>query len=63
MENYFKSTHSIRSVLQVKLHELVLANKYDLINKILCLPQIEKRDRIKMYFFLVFFAEKIGMSR
>lgn len=58
MENYFKSTHSIRSVLQVKLHELVLANKYDLINKILCLPQIEKRDRIKMYFFLGFFLRK-----
>lgn len=58
MENYFKSTHSIRSVLQVKLHELVLANKYDLINKILCLPQIEKRDRIKMYFFLGSFCGK-----
>lgn len=58
MENYFKSTHSIRSVLQVKLHELVLANKYDLINKILCLPQIEKRDRIKMYFFLGAFCGK-----
>lgn len=58
MENYFKSTHSIRSVLQVKLHELVLANKYDLINKILCLPQIEKIDRIKMYFFLGPFCGK-----
>lgn len=58
MENFFKSTHSIRSVLQVKLHELVLANKYDLINKILCLPQIEKRDRIKMYFFLGSFCGK-----
>lgn len=52
MDNYLNCTQSIQSAFYVKLHELALSNKYDLINEILSLPQIDKRDRIEIYFFL-----------
>ena len=50
MDNYLNGAQSIHSAFYVKLRELVLSNKYDLINEILCLPQIDKRDRIEIFF-------------
>lgn len=58
MDNYLNGAQSIHSAFYVKLHELVLSNKYDLINEILCLPKIDKRDRIEIFFFLGTFCAK-----
>lgn len=52
MDNYLNCTRTIQPAFYVKLNELAQANKFDLINETLRLPQIDKRDRIKIYFFL-----------